>query len=205
MKALLMKDCYVLWKQIRLFVIILLAFCLFNGSFGSLFVVIWSAMMPYTAMAYDERSKWDQLAAMMPYSVRDIVLSKYALGWLCMGCALVVCLAAQGLAHLISPELLELAPLSSYLLGLLAGVLILNITLPLFFRFGVERGRLTMFLLIILICGATGALTTVPVSVAEGTLSPAFQNTILAALALLDVVTAAVSVPLSMRLYRARH
>ena len=101
-------------------------------------------------------------------------------------------------------ELLELAPLSSYLLGL-AGVLILNITLPLFFRFGVEKGRLTMFLLIILICGATGALTTVPVSVAEGTLSPAFQNTILAALALLDVVTAAVSVPLSMRLYRARH
>ena len=204
MKALLMKDCYVLWKQIRLFVIILLVFCLFNGSFGSLFVVIWSAMMPYTAMAYDERSKWDQLAAMMPYSTRDIVLSKYALGWLLMVCAMVLCLAVQTVARFVGTDLDTVAP-SGYLLGLLAGVLILNITLPLFFRFGVERGRLTMFLLIILICGATGALTTVPVSVAEGTLSPAFQNTILAALALLDVVTAAVSVPLSMRLYRARH
>ena len=204
MKALLMKDCCVLWKQMRIFILILLVFCLFNGSFGNLFVVIWSAMMPYTAMAYDERSKWDQLAAMMPYSVRDIVLSKYALGWLCMGCALVVCLAAQGLAHLISPELLELAPLSSYLLGLLAGVLILNITLPLFFRFGVEKGRLAMFLLIILVCGATGALSTVPVSVAEGQLSSAFQSAILAVIAAIDVVTTAVSVPLSMRLYRSR-
>ena len=204
MKALLMKDCCVLWKQMRIFILILLVFCLFNGSFGNLFVVIWSAMMPYTAMAYDERSKWDQLAAMMPYSTRDIVLSKYALGWLLMVCAMVLCLAVQTLARLAGTDLDTVAP-SGYLLGLLAGVLILNITLPLFFRFGVEKGRLTMFLLIILICGATGALTTVPVSVAEGTLSPAFQNTILAALALLDVVTAAVSVPLSMRLYRARH
>ena len=204
MTALILKDCFVLWKQMRLFIVILLVFCLFNGSFGSLFVVVWSAMMPYTAMAYDERSKWDQLAAMMPYSTRDIVLSKYALGWLLMVCAMVLCLAVQTVARFVGTDLDTVAP-SGYLLGLLAGVLILNITLPLFFRFGVERGRLTMFLLIILICGATGALTTVPVSVAEGTLSPAFQNTILAALALLDVVTAAVSVPLSMRLYRARH
>ena len=204
MKALLMKDCYVLWKQMRIFILILLVFCLFNGSFGNLFVVIWASMMPYTAMAYDERSKWNQLAAMMPYSTRDIVLSKYALGWLLMVCALVLCLVVQTLARIAGSGLDAVAP-SGYLLGLLAGILILNITLPLFFRFGVERGRLTMFLLIILICGATGALTTVPVSVAEGTLAPAFQSAILAALALLDVATAAVSVPLSMRLYRARH
>ena len=204
MTALILKDCFVLWKQMRLFIVILLVFCLFNGSFGSLFVVVWSAMMPYTAMAYDERSKWDQLAAMMPYSTRDLVLSKYALGWLCMAAAMVLGLAAQGLARFVGSEALEIAPLSSYLLGLLAGVLILNITLPLFFRFGVEKGRMWMFLMIILVCASTGALSTVPISVAEGQISFAFQNAILAALVLLDVVTTALSVPLSMRLYRAR-
>lgn len=203
MKALLMKDCCVLWKQMRIFVVILLVFCLFNGSFGSLFVVVWSAMMPYTAMAYDERSKWNQLAAMMPYSVRDIVLSKYALGWLLMVCALVLCLVAQNLARFFNAGLLEIAPLSSYLLGLLSGILILNITLPLFFRFGVEKGRMWMFLLIILVCGASGALSSVTISVAEGYASMAFQNSILAALVALDVVTTAVSMPLSMRLYQA--
>ncbi len=203
MKALLMKDCYVLWKQMRIFILILLVFCLFNGSFGSLFVVIWSAMMPYTSMAYDERSKWNQLAAMMPYSVRDIVLSKYALGWLLMVCALVLCLVAQNLARIFNAGLLEIPPLSSYLLGLLSGILILNITLPLFFRFGVEKGRMWMFLLIILVCGASGALSSVTISVAEGYASMAFQNSILAALVALDVVTTAVSVPLSMRLYQA--
>ena len=202
MKALLMKDCYVLWKQMRIFILILLVFCLFNGSFGSLFVVIWASMMPYTAMAYDERSKWNQLAAMMPYSTRDIVLSKYALGWLLMVCALVLCLVVQTLARIAGSGLDAVAP-SGYLLGLLAGILILNITLPLFFRFGVEKGRMWMFLLIILVCGAAGALSSVTISVAEGYASMAFQNSILAALVALDVVTTAISVPLSMRLCRA--
>ena len=202
MKALLMKDCYVLWKQMRIFILILLVFCLFNGSFGNLFVVIWASMMPYTAMAYDERSKWNQLAAMMPYSVRDIVLSKYALGWLLMVCALVLCLVVQTLARIAGSGLDAVAP-SGYLLGLLAGILILNITLPLFFRFGVEKGRMWMFLLIILVCGATGALSSVTISVADGYASMAFQNSILAALVALDVVTTAISVPLSMRLCRA--
>ena len=202
MTALILKDCFVLWKQMRLFIVILLVFCLFNGSFGSLFVVVWSAMMPYTAMAYDERSKWDQLAAMMPYSIRDIVLSKYALGWLLMVCAMVLCLAVQTVARFVGTDLDTVAP-SGYLLGLLAGVLILNITLPLFFRFGVEKGRMWMFLLIILVCGATGALSSVTISVADGYASMAFQNSILAALVALDVVTTAISVPLSMRLCRA--
>ena len=76
MKALLMKDCFVLWKQLRIFIFVMLVITVFNGGFGNVFIVIWAAMLPYTAMAYDERSKWDQLAAMMPYSVRDIVLSK---------------------------------------------------------------------------------------------------------------------------------
>ena len=202
MKALLMKDCYVLWKQMRIFILILLVFCLFNGYFGNLFVVIWASMMPYTAMAYDERSKWNQLAAMMPYSTRDIVLSKYALGWLLMVCALVLCLVVQTLARIAGSGLDAVAP-SGYLLGLLAGILILNITLPLFFRFGVEKGRMWMFLLIILVCGATGALSSVTISVADGYASMAFQNSILAALVALDVVTTAISVPLSMRLCRA--
>ena len=87
MKALILKDLYVLWKQMRVFIVILLVISISNGTFGSVFIVLWVAMLPYTAMAYDERSKWDQLAAMMPYSTRDLVLSKYVLGWLFTGAA----------------------------------------------------------------------------------------------------------------------
>ena len=70
-------------------------------------------------------------------------------------------------------------------------------------KFRMPTAYTILFLLIILVCGATGALSSVTISVADGYASMAFQNSILAALVALDVVTTAISVPLSMRLCRA--
>ena len=44
MKALLMKDCFVLWKQLRIFIFVMLVISVFNGGFGNVFVVIWAAI-----------------------------------------------------------------------------------------------------------------------------------------------------------------
>lgn len=204
MKALLMKDYYVLWKQLRIFIFVMLLITAFNGGFGNVFIVIWAAMLPYTAMAYDERSKWDQLAAMMPYSVRDIVLSKYVLGWLCAGGAALFALVCQLLQTVLGSPLAAFDPTAN-LIGLCGSLCVLAITLPLMFRFGVERGRLVMFLIIFLVCGAAGALGTVSVSVnqtAGGIRGPfAF---VLFLLPVAAVVLTAVSIPLSMKLYRKR-
>lgn len=205
MKALIQKDVYVLWKQMKLFVIVMLVIMAGNGSFGSVFVVIWCAMLPYTALAYDERCKWDQLAAMMPYSPRDLVLSKYVLGWLCAGAAGVLVLAAQAVIRAFRLPLETGSPLA-VLLSFCASVCVLAITLPLMFRFGVERGRMGMFLLIFLVCGGAGALTAigdpggVPASGNTAALLP--MAAVLAPVA--AAVLTAVSVPLSLRICAAR-
>ena len=57
MQALILKDFYVMWKQTRIFLLVILVFSAIPGSFNAVFAVIYSAMLPYTAMAYDERSK----------------------------------------------------------------------------------------------------------------------------------------------------
>lgn len=103
MQALILKDFYVMWKQTRVFLLVILVFSAIPGSFNAVFAVIYSAMLPYTAMAYDERSKWNQLAAMMPYSDRDIVLSKYAFGWLFILAATVASLVLQAALSLVWP------------------------------------------------------------------------------------------------------
>ena len=77
MSALLLKDYYVIFRQMKIFLLLILVFSCIPGTFYSTFAVVYASMLPYTALAYDERSKWDQLAAMMPYSARDVVLSKY--------------------------------------------------------------------------------------------------------------------------------
>lgn len=199
MKALLLKDTYVIWKQMKIFLLIILVFSAIPRGFNSAFAVIYAAMMPYTAMAYDERSKWDQMAAMMPYSTRDIVLGKYVFGWLCIAAAAVLSALFQGLLSFLGAGL-SLALLA---MSVLSGLCVLAITLPMMFRFGVEKGRLAMFLIIFLVCGSAGAIASITVSEGSGT-AFAFQDLILPVLLAAAVVLTAVSVPLSMRFYRER-
>ena len=200
MKALIIKDTYVIWRQMKYFLILILIFSALPSGFNNAFAVIYTSMLPYTALAYDERSKWDQLAAMMPYSTRDAVLSKYVFGWLCIGGAAVL----SGLLQMALSLVVDRVFLPGVMvLSVLGAVCILAISLPLMFRMGVEKGRLAMFLVIFLVCGAAGAIAHIAESVGSGTVF-AFQGPVLVVLLIAALVLTAVSVPLSMRFYTKR-
>ena len=180
MKALILKDTYVIFRQMKYFLVMILLFSALPSGFNNAFAVIY--------------------AAMMPYSARDIVLGKYAFGWLCIGGAAVLSALLQAV--------LSLAVNRTFLPGVMAlsvlgALCILAITLPLMFRFGVEKGRLAMFLIIFLVCGAAGAIANIAESVEQGT-SFAFQGSVLVILLIAAVVLTAVSIPLSQRFYRER-
>ena len=200
MKALIIKDTYVIWRQMKYFLILILIFSALPSGFNNAFAVIYTSMLPYTALAYDERSKWDQLAAMMPYSTRDMVLGKYVFGWLCIGAAVVL----SGLLQMALSLVVDRVFLPGVMvLSVLGAVCILAISLPLMFRMGVEKGRLAMFLVIFLVCGAAGAIAHIAESVGSGTVF-AFQGPVLGVTLLAALVLTAVSVPLSMRFYTKR-
>ena len=201
MKALLMKDFYTLWRQLRVYLLVMLVISVFNGAFGNIFITIWAALLPYTAMAYDERSKWDQMAAMMPYSTRDIVISKYVLGWLCTAAAALFAMAVQLLQTVLGSPLAAFAPMDN-LMGCCASLCVLAVTLPLMFRFGVEKGRMAMFLVIFLVCGTAGAIASIAAS--GDAAKFASQGAALVILLIAAVVLTAVSIPLSQRFYRER-
>ena len=200
MTAIILKDTYVIWRQMKYFLILILIFSALPSGFNNAFAVIYTSMLPYTALAYDERSKWDQLAAMMPYSTRDAVLSKYVFGWLCIGGAAVL----SGLLQMALSLVVDRVFLPGVMvLSVLGAVCILAISLPLMFRMGVEKGRLAMFLVIFLVCGAAGAIAHIAESVGSGTVF-AFQGPVLGVTLLAALVLTAVSVPLSMRFYAKR-
>lgn len=199
MQALILKDFYVMWKQTRIFLLVILIFSAIPGSFNAVFAVIYSAMLPYTAMAYDERSKWNQLAAMMPYSDRDIVLGKYVFGWLFILAATAVSLVLQTVISLVWPAAGSFSPVA-FLLALCVSVCVLDLTLPLMFRFGVERGRLVMFLVIFLVCSSAGAVS----GIAPDLNGSSYFALTLSSAALAAVILTALSIPLSTRLYRQR-
>ena len=197
MSALILKDYYVIFRQMRIFLLLVLVFSCIPGAFYSTFAVVYASMLPYTALAYDERSHWDQMAAMMPYSDRDLVLSKYVFGWLSTAAAAAASFVLQTVLAAVWPGA-EGPSVPVILLSVCVAVCILDITLPMMFRFGVEKARLAMFLIIFLVCAGAGAVSAIDQS---GGPDFGFQMWAPPAVA---VVMTAVSVPLSVRFYGRR-
>lgn len=161
MSALLLKDYYVIFRQMKIFLLLILVFSCIPGTFYSTFAVVYASMLPYTALAYDERSRWDQMAAMMPYSARDVVLSKYLFGWIAVAVSAAATFVLQTILSVIWLSDVEGPSIPVILLSVCVAVCILDITLPMMFRFGVEKGRLAMFLIIFLVCASAGGIATI--------------------------------------------
>ncbi|MCI2047035.1 MAG: ABC-2 transporter permease [Faecalibacterium sp.] len=200
MRALLLKDFDVLQHGNRIYLILLAIFALLPGSGFTGFALIYAAMMPYQAFAYDERSKWDTLASMMPYSTHALVTSKYMLGWASIACAMLL----GGVSRLVQlaagrtealEDLVSLIPIGAIAL------LILSITLPLACRFGVEKGRLLFMGIIALsaigLVSGMGALDGMQ-------LSDGMAWGALLGLAAAGILTQPISIWFSEKLYRRR-
>ena len=147
MRGLLLKDCYTVVKQMKIMLIMMVVFACLPGYSLAAFAIIYGAMLPMVALAYDERSKWDQLAVMMPYSVKEIVISKYVFGILAIFTASVLSLTAQTVLGLIKGTGVQAGELISILAVTCVGILFLSLTMPVIFQMGVEKGRLVFMIM----------------------------------------------------------
>ena len=144
MKGLLLKDWKTLLKQMKVMLVIVVVFACIPGTYMAAFALFYAAMMPITALAYDERAKWDELAAMMPYTAKAIVVSKYALGLTLVLPVLALSVLSRLIVHstpIVSEDTMAL------LITACLSLILMAINLPFMFRFGVEKGRLIYILL----------------------------------------------------------
>ena len=198
MKALLLKDWYVLRKQAWAYLIIVLVWGAIPSEVLNLLAVVYGAMIPYTAMAYDQQSRWNTFARMLPYREKDIVLSRYVLGWLCIAVGGAAVLVFQNVLSLFSPRF-GCSPWT-VLAASCVGLLLLDINVPLMLRYGTEKARWVSKLVIILACASTGALGAL-VNDAK-TAAAAVLSLALPGLLALTVIATAVSILLSLKFYR---
>lgn len=154
MKGLLLKDFYALRKQGRVIFALSIFYLILGlssgniGMFGTMITLL-SAMLPITTMSYDEYHKWDRYALAMPVSRKTIVLSKYCLGIICSLAASLLVLLVNLLMSLTN-ELSLILILQSNLVFIVVANLFLAIVLPIIFKFGIEKGRMIMLMVIAL-------------------------------------------------------
>ena len=144
MKGLFLKDFYVAKKNLRTFLIMILAFSL--GSLaawenGNFFLCYGIVMMPGITMSlisYDERYHWDTYAGAMPLSREQMVTEKYLLH---LGMVLVWLPVLLVLQHFQQVPAFGGSPLTLLVAGLNLGLLLPGILLPIIFALGTEKGR----------------------------------------------------------------
>ena len=142
MKGLLLKDWYALRGQAgRLLFLIALYIVIgeSSGGVGSIGILL-CAMLPMSCLAYDERAKWDRYALSMPLSVKDLVVSKYLLGYLMLAAGAALKLLAMAL------PIGNGSDFTSFVLTIAVSLLYLALQLPILFKFGVENGRIGMMI-----------------------------------------------------------
>lgn len=152
MKGLLLKDLFTLRKQGKVY-LLLIVFYLFysiftkNVSMMSAMIAMLCAIAPITTLAYDENCKWDRYALSMPISKKMMVLSKYVFGLLLILISMVI---VAPLSMVVVTYTGEMAFKPAFIILLMVNaiaVLFISVLLPLLFKFGVEKGRLLMFVI----------------------------------------------------------
>ena len=156
MIGLMRKDLFVADKSGRLLLVMAVAFSMIPsmGNFGATYAMMLALMMPLTSIAYDERSKWDKYAAMLPYTPGQIVWSKYLLAYFYTvlgGGIIVLGTLLRGIAT--GSVDWETTMQLTVMMGV-AMLFVMALGLPVIYRFGSEKGRFVMIVIMGLGVGA---------------------------------------------------
>ena len=149
MKGLILKDLLLIKGNARYILIFLVIFGLIalEGNDVLYFIPAFISMMMFmTTFSYDEYNKWDAYAITLPIKKENIVLSKYVGSTILLGIALILTFIISLVVGLVT-EQLDMQKNITLLLGCGGAVLLVEaIMYPLLIEFGVEKGRIWVFL-----------------------------------------------------------
>ena len=167
MSGLILKDLLVLRKQGKSYLLIIgiymvLAFVgVFDYSILSTMMVVLTMMLPMATFSYDELARWDKFAAAMPVGRSGIVKAKYLTAFAVTGGAGLLCFVVNIIVAMIDQEA-QLGALMAVLGGSLgAGLLINAAILPLLFKYGAEKSRSIMMVVMLVVFILVFGLVTV--------------------------------------------
>lgn len=117
-------------------------------------------MIGLATFSYDEISKADKYLLTFPTNKKEMVKAKYILiiGMIIIG-AIVSIIVTYGINYIVYSEIPDIKPILTMVLGGVFGIsLVEAIQIPSVYKWGAEKGRIQMFVLIILIGALIGGL-----------------------------------------------
>ncbi|MBE5962931.1 MAG: ABC-2 transporter permease [Lachnospiraceae bacterium] len=152
MIGLLLKDLLSLKKQAVAYLAVagfyaFLSFSNGNFNFFGWMLILLSIMMPLTAIAFDERAKWDKYVLTMPVSKTQVIIEKYLLGFLLVLGALIIYTVFSALYGI---DILgkEFILVCAVMIGI--AFFFFSLLMPVTVKLGTEKARITMLAIIMI-------------------------------------------------------
>ena len=148
-----MKDILMMRKVLKSYLLLIVIYIVlayldfFDYSFIITFVQVILAVMPISAFAYDEQSKWDRYAISLPLGRNRVVGARYLFVLLLTLFTVAMGLAGTALLYLVQ----QADPLEMFVTLMVSttiGLLIPTILLPLSYKLGAERARPYLYAII---------------------------------------------------------
>ena len=156
MKGLIIKDLLGL-KQITVTIAILMGFYLFMGfmsggesnqvGYFSIMVLVINAMIPLTCAGYDEQCGWDTFGGALPVSRAKTVAARYMNSLLTLAGSLALVLIADLIYTQVGGYQTNA---SAYLYPFAAATLYVSLMNPIIYRFGVQKSRIVMIIIVLI-------------------------------------------------------
>lgn len=153
MLGLLIKDLFNARKQAVWYVAMIVVFCILsaaidNIAFCATIGILVTVSMPLTAVAYEEKDGWQKFIVASGTGIKTIVAEKYLLG------ILFALFSAAGYAIVFSLSGVQANQAAEFIAPVCMQFIALSVVLPIIFAFGVERGRVYMVVLIVIVMAA---------------------------------------------------
>ena len=147
-------------RQVILFLVVFLILAFQENNIIVIVPVFVSMMVFITTFSYDEYNKWDAYAISLPVSRKNIVKAKYVASIILWAIALLVTVVITGIMGLFEQNI-NYFEMFGMILGCVFSIVLLEaIMFPLIFKFGVEKGRIGLFVGVFAIAGLLGFIFT---------------------------------------------
>lgn len=162
MIGLIKKDLLMIKSNLKLVGVIFLVFFIMalQGEVDISFVpALISVMLFMSTFSYDEYNKWDAYAITLPNGRKNIVKSKYLATLILIVTAIVITILMNIVVGIINNSL-DCEEIISVMTGCCFGIIaIQSIFYPLIFKYGIEKGRIGLFVGTFGIVGIIGLLS----------------------------------------------
>ena len=214
MKGLIKKDLYNL-SRYKMTLLIALIFCscfvlMDNINFGPVIFSVMLGMIALSTFNYDETSKSEKYILSLPVTKKEIVLSKYVLGVFSsvlgafLGMAITIVLVEiYNMVNTSSAISYSIESLLSTTIGSIFGVSFIQaIQIPSIYKWGAERGRIQMFIIIVIIAVVGVLLGSLLKGVDVSTLTKIFNQYGLILIIIATILMSVNSYKISLKIYK---